>query len=62
MTRSEATDWAQSWLACGLYNKEYSGEQVMDRAIYDATGRKAAERKALENAPIDGQIGMFGEG
>jgi hypothetical protein len=45
MTHSEATDWAQSWLACGLYNKPYSGERVMERALYDATGRRTAERR-----------------
>ena len=45
MTHSEATDWAQSWLACGLYNKPYSGERIMGRALYDATNRRTAERR-----------------
>lgn len=61
MTHSEATDWAQSWLACGLYNKPYSGERIMGRALYDATNRRTAERREAEAAPIDGQIDLFEE-
>ena len=28
-TSSEATDWAKKWAACGLYGKEWNGNEIM---------------------------------
>lgn len=53
MTHSEATDWRQKYMACGLFNKPYKG----DRAIIDL---KKRTRKQADNAPIAGQLTLFG--
>lgn len=48
MTRSEATDWAGRWQACGAFNRTISGNPVM-REVRPV-------RKESDNTPIDGQI------
>lgn len=50
---SEATDWARSWPACGLYG------QPVDKGHVPLLERlKRAKRP--DNKPIEGQISMFG--
>ena len=52
-THSEASDWRKKYVACGLFNKPWSGGEVIK-----ALKRKNA-KKVNEVFPIDGQIGMF---
>lgn len=49
LTHSEASDWAKSWTACGLFGKEY-GRAPMIRFV--------AKRKDDAPAAISGQIGL----
>lgn len=50
---SEATDWAKSWPACGLYRcGVYVGHIPLLKRL------KRAKRP--DNKPIEGQISMFG--
>ena len=53
MTHSEASDWAKRWLACGMFNKTYTGGPIMElvRPV-----RKQKEPTIEE--PLDGQIQM----
>lgn len=52
ITGSEASDWCASYPACGLFNQDYAGRNVI--------GFVRAERaKKLDNEPIDGQIDIF---
>ena len=53
-TRSEATDWAKSWPACGMFNREYSGPPMMGASIW----RSAPQPEPEE--PLDGQMGWDG--
>lgn len=50
VSASEATDWALSWDACGMYNKEYDGAEI----VRDV-------RPAKDTGPIPGQESMWGE-
>ena len=53
MTDSEASDWAKRWLACGMFNKQWNGGNIM-RLV-------RPERKAkteADNTPIEGQLQM----
>ena len=43
---SNATDWALSYTACGLFNKPYDGEKVFKRV-------------RQKDAPFEGQISLF---
>lgn len=49
-TSSEATDWAKSWPACGMFNREYSGPPMMGASV----GRSAPQPEPEE--PLDGQM------
>lgn len=46
-THSEASDWAKSWTACGMFNKEYKGTPIIK--FVRPEGQRA-------NTPIEGQI------
>ena len=50
-TGSEATDWAQSWVACGLKNKPYNG----DRAIIEILKH---EKRQKAESQVDGQLSL----
>lgn len=53
-TRSEASDWAGKWQACGLYpDKPYNGRNVIELV------QKSKQVSKLE---IDGQMNMFSQG
>lgn len=51
LTHSQASDWAKSWVACGLFNQEYTGRNVIE----------LSDRKNLV-VPLEGQIDLFGGG
>lgn len=50
-THSEATDWRKRYVACGMYNREWAGNPIVD------TNR----RKDAPTEPCEGQITMEGE-
>lgn len=52
VTSSDSTDWAQRWLACGMYNKQWRNPPVM-RLI-----AKIDDGKSNEVSQIDGQLTM----
>ena len=49
-THSEASDWRKKYVACGMYDKEWSG-RIIIRTIQNA-GVKVPEQ------PLDGQMMM----
>lgn len=49
VSNSEATDWKMKYPACGMFNKEWNGNDIV----------RLVSRSADENEPIKGQIGMF---
>ncbi len=53
LTHSEASDWAGRWLACGMFNREYTG-----RPVIELVQRGRREPKPPEG-PLDGQISMM---
>lgn len=52
-TRSSASDWCLRWIACGLYNKPYSGKTIMEY--------KKHMSRPKEDIQCDGQISLFDE-
>ena len=50
-THSEASDWRKKYVACGMYNKEWNGPQII-RTL--TVGPR--ERDAM--MPLDGQMEM----
>lgn len=53
-TRSEASDWSGKYISCGMFNKEYKGEAIIN-FVERSCGKKLPEE------PIEGQI-SFEEG
>ena len=51
LTHSEASDWAQKHTACGMFNKEYSGEPIIK--LYQPVRRELVQ--------VAGQLTMFEE-
>lgn len=49
LTHSQASDWAKSWTACGMFNREYAGRNVIE--LMD---RKVAKE------PLEDQMDLFG--
>ena len=49
-THSEASDWRKKYVACGMFDKEWSGREII-RTIHNA-GAKAPEQ------PLEGQMTM----
>lgn len=50
-TPSQASDWAQRWQACGLFNKPWDKGPVIRLVRPERTDREAAQR-----IPLDGQM------
>lgn len=48
-THSEASDWRKKYVACGMFNKEWSGGRIIDVCRYENAKRK-------DEAPIEGQL------
>lgn len=46
-TNSESSDWAKSYIACGMFNKEYNGNPVIKMRT-----------KEKRNIVIDGQMSI----
>ena len=49
MTHSEASDWSGRNIACGMYNQEYNGGDII-RLVLPGSAPKT---------PIDGQTNLF---
>lgn len=54
-THSEASDWRKKWVACGLYNKDWNGGEI----IRVSKMFQAMQRKIDEAGPLDGQISFL---
>ena len=52
ITNSESTDWRQKWNACGLYNKEYNGNPIIDV-------KKHMARPKRNDEQIEGQMSLY---
>lgn len=48
-TRSEATDWSGKYVSCGMFDKEYTGKEVVSVVRADRP----------QDEPIPGQISLF---
>ena len=48
-TASEASDWAQSWVACGLFDKDWNGDIPIIRTLTNE----------VEDEQIEGQMNIF---
>ena len=53
VSASEATDWANSYEACGMFNKEWNGHPII-RLI-----KRGCTRVQGEEKPIDGQVNFM---
>lgn len=54
LTHSSATDWNLSFMACGLFNKDYEGKKVIEMLKH-----QTRKRKEIVEQPIEGQINIF---
>lgn len=52
-THSEASDWRKKYIACGMFNKEWSGYPII-RVL-----KRNGGFKSVELPPIDGQESLF---
>ena len=52
VTASEASDWCASYPACGLFNTDYVGRNVIDFV-------RPEKKKEIDSEPIDGQITLL---
>lgn len=50
-THSEASDWRKKYVACGMYNKEWNGPEII-RLI------NSGAKKRDQIMPLEGQIEM----
>lgn len=53
MTHSEASDWRQKYDACGMFNREYSGTDIIRLVTPDRNMKKISQ-------PLENQIDLFG--
>lgn len=51
LTHSEASDWAMKYTACRMFNKEYTGQPIINLVKHNSSRTKVEE-------PLDGQIEM----
>lgn len=51
-THSEASDWRLKYVACGMFNKEYTGNPVINIIKHSGKGQ-------TEEPQIDGQVTLF---
>ena len=52
ITSSEASDWANKYEACGMFNKEWNGNPIINLVKHSSKNKKE------EETPIDGQISL----
>ena len=50
-TSSQASDWAKRWLACGMFNKKYTGGPIIE-----LVRRSPRKDPAAIEEPLEGQI------
>ena len=55
-TNSEASDWRKKYVACGLFNKEWKGQEMI--RFFQSENAKGRRIMRREMEPIDGQIEM----
>ena len=53
MTHSEASDWAKRYLACGMFNRAYTGRPIIELVKSGRTKQEEGQR-----IPLEGQISM----
>ena len=53
-TNSEASDWRKKYVACGMFNKEWRGGEMM--RVFQSSEMKKRKLERLE--PLDGQMEM----
>ena len=51
-TSSQASDWRLKYVACGMFNKEYTGNPIISI-------RKHSIKEKEQEAQIDGQVTLF---
>jgi hypothetical protein len=51
ITSSEASDWANKYEACGMFNKEWNGNPIINLV-------KHSSKKNNEEIHIDGQMSL----
>ena len=56
-TRSEASDWAQRWEACGMFNKTWNRGPVMHLVRRDRNPKQAVEPE--EDTVTENQVSLF---
>lgn len=56
-THSEASDWRKKWVACGLFNKEWNGGEI----IRVSKMYQSMQRKVEDSKPMMGQISFWGD-
>lgn len=49
LTHSEASDWALKYTACGMFNREYTGQTIINLVKHNSCRVKVDE-------PLEGQI------
>lgn len=54
LTHSSDTDWNLSFVACGLFNKDYNGKKVIEMLKH-----QRRKQKEVIDEPIEGQINIF---
>lgn len=57
MTHSEASDWAQRWEACGMFNKPWDRGPVMQLVRRERNPKQAVEPE--EDTITENQISLF---
>ena len=53
LTHSQASDWAQRWQACGMFNKPWGSKPII-RLVRPTR----QEKEEMQNVPIEGQLSM----
>lgn len=54
-THSEASDWRMKYVACGMFNKEWKGGEMM--MVFRS--EEARERQVKRFEPLEGQRSLF---
>ena len=52
-THSEASDWRKRYVACGMFNREYNGNPIIELV---------KREREKDEVPIEGQLTFYGGG
>lgn len=55
-THSEASDWRKKYVACGMFNREWNGSDII--RLLDHSGMP---KPRLPEEPLDGQIDLLAD-